>query len=202
VSVTDEDIKKYYEENPKLFEQKDMVKASHILFATRDFSTNTELPEDKKAAKRKLADEVLKRAKAGEDFRTLVKQFSDDVASRENNGEYVFGRDQMVPEFESVAFAMSTNQISDIVTTRYGYHIIKVLEKLPARKIELAKVTPNVKEFLTQQALQKQIPAYIKRLKEEAGVQILEEKLKLDESKLNVPATVAPVPPLGGDVKR
>jgi peptidyl-prolyl cis-trans isomerase C len=191
VKITDEDVKKFYDENPSQFEEPERVRASHILFSTKDPITQVDLSEDKKAAKRKLAEEVLKRAQAGEDFAKLAKDYSEDPGSKDKGGEYVFPRGQMVPPFEAAAFSLNTNQISDIVTTVYGYHIIKLSEKFPARKIELAKVASRVKEYLTGQALQKQSPEYIAKLRKEAAVEILDEKLKLKEP----PAEKTALPP-------
>ena len=178
VNVTDDDAKKFYEDNPAQFEQPEMVRAGHILLTTTDTKTGTELTSDQKAAKRKQMEDLLKRARAGEDFAKLAQEFSEDPGSKDKGGEYTFPRGQMVPEFESAAFSLKTNQVSEIVTTRFGYHIIKLFEKIPARKLELAKVADDVKESLTQQALQKQFPDYIAKLKTEAGVEILDEKLK------------------------
>ena len=79
---------------------------------------------------------LLKRARAGEDFAKLAKEYSEDPGSKDKGGEYKFPRGQMVPEFEAAAFSLGTNQVSDIVTTRFGYHIIKLSEKIPARKVE------------------------------------------------------------------
>ncbi len=136
-TVTDDDIKKFYASNPNRSEEPEMVRASHILLATRDLAANAELTDEQKAAKRKLAEDVLKRARAGEDFAELAKKYSEDPGSKDKGGEYIFPRGQMDPEFERAAFALNTNQISDIVTTRYGYHIIKLSEKLPARTATL-----------------------------------------------------------------
>ena len=69
ISVSDADVKKFYDENPAKFEEPEMVRASHILLSTRDQANGVELTSDKKAAKRKLAEDLLKRARAGEDFR-------------------------------------------------------------------------------------------------------------------------------------
>jgi len=181
VNVTDEDVKKFYEDNPARFEQEEMVRASHILLLTTDPKTRAALSDEQKAAKRKQAEDLLKRAKAGEDFAKLAKEHSEDPGSKDKGGEYQFPRGRMVPEFETTAFALQTNQISDIVTTEYGYHIIKLHEKIPARKLEFTKVAPDIKEGLTGQALQKQLPDYIAKLKTEAGVEILDEKLKAVE---------------------
>ena len=183
INVTDADVKKFYEDNPVKFEQPEMVRASHILLATRDLTTQTELPDDKKAAKRKQMEDLLKRARGGGDFANLAREYSEDPGSKDKGGEYTFPRGQMDPQFEAAAFSLTTNQISDIVTTPYGYHIIKLSEKIPAKKMDLAKVSPNIKEYLTQQALQKAgVPAYMTKLRTEAGVEILDEKLKPKES--------------------
>ena len=70
-----------------------------------------------------------------EDFAALVKEFSEDMGSKERGGEYVFPRGKMVPEFESVAFTLMPGQISEVVTSQFGYHIIKVIEKLAPKTI-------------------------------------------------------------------
>lgn len=158
-----------------------MVRASHILLVTTDPKTNAELTDEQKAAKRKQMEGLLKRARAGEDFAKLAKDYSEDPGSKDKGGEYKFPRNQMLPEFEAAAFSLNTNQVSDIVTTRFGYHIIKLSEKIPARKVEYAKAANDIKEGLTQQALQKQFPDYVAKLKAEANVEILDEKLKAVE---------------------
>src|SRR5581483_11295231 len=77
------------------------------------------------------------------------------------------------------AFSLQkTNDISDIIETVYGYHIIKLYEKIPAQKLEFAKVEPDIKNYLTQQSIQKDIPQYLHKLQTDAGVEILDEKLK------------------------
>lgn len=181
INITDADARKYYDDNPSRFEQPEMVRASHILLSTRDQATGTELPDDKKAAKRKQIEDLLKRARAGEDFAKLAQEYSEDPGSKDKGGEYKFPRGQMVPEFEAAAFSLKTNQISDVVTTSFGYHIIKLSEKFPAEKVDYAKAASDLKEGLASQAMQKQFPEYIKGLRKEAGVEILDEKLKLPE---------------------
>ena len=158
-----------------------MVRASHILLMTTDPKTNAELTEEQKAAKHKEMEGLLTRARAGEDFAKLAKEYSEDPGSKDKGGEYTFPRGQMVPEFEAAAFSLGTNQVSDIITTRFGYHIIKLSEKIPAKKVDYAKAAANIKDGLTQQAMQKQFPDYIAKLKKDAGVEILDEKLKAQE---------------------
>jgi len=183
INVTDAEVKKFYDDNPAKFELPEMVRASHILLVTRDLTTQTDLPDDKKAAKRKQMEDLLKRARGGEDFAKLAREFSEDPGSKDKGGEYTFPRGQMDPQFEAAAFSLNTNQISEIVTTPYGYHIIKLSEKIPARKMDLERVSPDIKEYLTRQALQKAgVPAYIIKLRTEAGVEVLDEKLKPKEN--------------------
>jgi peptidyl-prolyl cis-trans isomerase C len=198
VNVTDEDVKKFYDENPAKFEQPEMVRASHILLSTKDTATNTELPEDKKAAKKKLAEDLVKRARAGEDFAKLAKEFSEDPGSKDNGGEYTFPHGKMVAEFDAAAFSLKTNQVSDVVTTEFGFHVIKLLEKMPAKKVELAKVSSDIKEYLGQQAMAKQVPDYMAKLKQEASVEYLDEKLKPRERPQSAPnpALLTPVKPV------
>jgi parvulin-like peptidyl-prolyl isomerase len=180
VSVSDDEVKKFYDENPSRFEQAEQVRASHVLIGTRDQATGGDLTDDEKKAKRKLADDIRKRAAAGEDFAKLAKEFSDDPGSKDNGGEYTFGRGKMVPEFEAAAFSLNTNQVSDVVTTQFGYHIIKLSEKIPAKMISLTEVADDLKEGLKSQELQKQLREtdLLEKLQQDASVEILDEKLK------------------------
>ncbi len=179
VTCTDADVKKYYDEHPSMFEEGESVRVCHILFATVDPATRQELAEEKKQAKRKQADEIRKRVVAGEDFTKLAKEFSEDPGVKENNGEYKFKRDDpFVEEFKAASFAMSTNQVSEIVTTQFGYHIIKLLEKNPARQIPLTEVTDWIKDRIKAEQLQKKLPDYFEKIMKEAKVEILDERLK------------------------
>ena len=191
VNITDADARKYYDANPARFEKPEMVRASHILLITRDTATQTDLSEDKKAAKHKQMEDLLKRARDGEDFAKLAKEYSEDPGSKDKGGEYKFARGQMVPEFEAAAFSLKTNQVSDIVNSSYGYHIIKLSEKIPAQKVEFAEAASDLKEGLAQQAMQKELPDYIQKLRKEAGVEILDEKLR--------PTETSAMPGLPGD---
>ena len=189
ITVTDDQARKFFDENPAKFEQPEMVRAAHILISTRSTDPDAaqaggrpgmaELSDAQKAAKKKLADDVLKRARAGEDFAKLAKQYSEDP----------FPRGQMLPEFEAAAFSLGTNQISDIVTTTYGYHIIKLYEKMPAKKLDFEKEATGIKEYLAQREIQKQYPQFIQKLRKDADVQILDEHLKAVE--LPSPAAAA-----------
>jgi peptidyl-prolyl cis-trans isomerase C len=175
IKITDEEAKKFYDENPARFERPENVRAAHVLISTVEKDTQKPVPDNVKKEKEKLAKEVKARAEKGEDFAKLVKEYSDDPGSKDKGGEYTFARGEMVPEFEAAAFSLKTNQISDVVETRYGYHIIKLLQKIPAEKIAFEKVLPDLKEGLAQQEAQKKVPDYFAKIKKEAGVEIVGE---------------------------
>ncbi len=183
INITDADTKKFYEENSAGFEQPEKVRAAHILISTKDSATNQDFSPEKKMEKKKLAEKVLQRAKKGEDFGKLAKEFSEDPGSKEAGGEYTFPRGQMVPEFEAAAFSMKTNQISELVETSFGYHIIKLNERFPPQKAEYAEVQKEIKERLQLIEIQKRLPDYLDKLKKEAGVEVLGEKGKTEGPK-------------------
>src|SRR5438552_14250156 len=138
VSITDEQLKKFYDENGEQFDRPETVRAAHILLSTRDASTGQEMSEETKKEKRQQIEKILERAKKGEEFAALAREYSDDPGSKNAGGEYTFARGQFRnPEFESAAFALKTNEISGVVTTAFGYHIIKLYEKIQAKKLEL-----------------------------------------------------------------
>lgn len=127
--VSDSEMKKYYDEHIDEY-KKDEVEASHILIKTTD-DQNKPLPEaDQKKAKEK-AEKVLKEVKAGGDFAELAKKYSQDPGSAEQGGSLgTFGKGMMVKEFEDAAFGMEPGQVSNLVKTDFGYHIIKVTDRI------------------------------------------------------------------------
>jgi peptidyl-prolyl cis-trans isomerase C len=191
INVTDAAVKDFYTNNPSKFEEPEMVRASHILLMTSDPATHAELSDDKKAEKRKQIDELLKRARGGADFAALAKQYSEDPGSKDNGGEYKFPRGQMVAEFEAAAFALKPGEISDVVTTQFGYHIIKLSEKIPARTVPLTEAAPVIKEALEQREAAKLLPGYIDKLESAAGVEILDDALKAAKKKAQEAAVTA-----------
>jgi len=203
ITVTDEEAKQYYDEHPADFEQPELVHARHILLMTIDPATRLPLATNQIAAKRKEIDSLHQQLLAGQDFATLAKEYSEDPGSKANGGELPeFSRGQMVPEFETAAFALGTNQISDVVTTQFGYHLIKVLGKTPAKKIELAAARTEIKDFLARKQITKGAPAYVKKLRAEEKVEILDANLKALDEQLQATAAAqaeapAPAPAAG-----
>ena len=201
---TDAEVQKYYTDNPAASEVPEQAHVRHILLLTIDPASpaRAPLPDTQLKAKKKQIDDILKQARGGADFTALVKQYSEDPGSKDNGGEYTFARAKddpshaMVPEFEAAAFSLTNNQISDVVTTQYGYHIIKLLDKTPAKKLALTDKIPaadatladDIKDYLTGQKLKEVAPAYIKQLGQTPGVEILDPALKALMSQTNAPA--------------
>lgn len=126
---TEVEESKIKEEYEKYKDTYDTVTASHILISTKD-SDGNELSDAKKAKAKAKAEEVLKKAQSGEDFAKLAKEYSEDGSNASNGGELgAFTYDEMVEEFSKAAFALEKGQISGIVETEFGYHIIKVTDK-------------------------------------------------------------------------
>jgi parvulin-like peptidyl-prolyl isomerase len=189
VSVTPDEVTQFYGDHPSDFEQSETVHVRHILLMTMDPTTRSPLADDQIKAKRKQIDDILKRARAGEDFAKLATQFSEDPDTKKNGGELPdFPRDAqgIPPELAAAAFSLNTNQISDVVTMDIGYDIIKLLDKTPSKKVALtdklpgidATVGDKIKDFLLQQKIEKQAPAYLDKLKKDADVEILDADLK------------------------
>lgn len=167
-AATEAEAKAFYDQNPDKFQQGEAVRASHILIMA-----NGKADEATKKAARAEADALLKRARAGEDFAALAKEHSDD-GSKEQGGDLgFFQRGRMVPEFDKAAFALEPNQISDVVTTQFGYHIIKLMEKKGATTVPYDQVKGQIVEYLTNQKKQQRVEAFIEEAKKRATIEVL-----------------------------
>lgn len=192
------EIQKFYDDNTNASELPEQVHVRHILLLTVNPTNGAPLPEDQIKAKKKQIEEILKRARAGEDFGTLAKEYSEDASSKDNGGELPpFTHGQMRPEFDAAAFSLTNNQISDVVTAEYGYHIIQLLDKTPAKKLALTDKLPGsdltladyLKDRLTARNLQEKAPEYIEKLSKSPGVEILDPNLKaMMSAETNAPA--------------
>lgn len=129
-----EEFEKFVEENKMNLET---VTAQHVLISTLDEEGNP-LSEDEEEKAKEKAEEVLEKALAGDDMGELAKEYSDDPGSKDEGGEYTFGRDEMVPEFEEAAFNGEAGKVNpEIVKTMHGYHIVKTIEKTEPTEEEL-----------------------------------------------------------------
>jgi parvulin-like peptidyl-prolyl isomerase len=192
ITVTDDAVKAFYTKHAADFEQPETAHVRHILLMTIDPATRSPLPTNAVAAKRKQIDDLLKQIRSGTDFSALASQYSEDPGSKEKGGELPeFARGQMVPEFESTAFSMTNNQVSGVVTTQFGYHIIKMINLTPAKKYAFTDTLPQVNKTVAEickneveaEQIKALAPDYIKKLRDAQSVEITDPALKmLDES--------------------
>ena len=148
-TVTPAEVQSYYDGNITQYQTPEQVRASHILLnvAGKD-----------EAAVRKQAEGVLAQVKAGGDFAELARKFSEDEGSKVNGGDLdYFSRGRMVPEFEAAAFALEPGQVSDLVRSQFGFHIIKVVDKKPAVTRSLDEVRAQIEEQLKRQRADEQV---------------------------------------------
>ena len=192
VEVTDADAKKYYDSHPKEFTHGEQVRASHILISANlldmirtikeknpninPTDLNTEVEKRMKAQKAK-ADAVLAEVKKNPDnFATIAQQKSDDKGSAARGGELgFFPKEAMVPEFSKAAFAMKPNTISDLVQTSYGYHIIKVTDRMEAGTTPFGKVKEDLKFYLETQKQIAVLKKLTQSLMKEADIKYIDQ---------------------------
>jgi foldase protein PrsA len=162
IDVTEGDIKKYFDQSHATLDKGEQLHARHILVA------------DEKTAK--LVESKLK---AGETFEALAAKYSVDPGSKDKGGDLgFFGKGQMVPVFEKVAFALKPNEISAPVKSPFGYHVIQAIEHKPAEKATLAGSHDKIKELLTQQKEQLQIPLFLQTLRSKAKIDVSDDRYK------------------------
>lgn len=166
--VSSEEIQAYYQQHQDEFVQ---VSARHILFSTRPTQNPHSGSEPAQApdpeAVRRRALEVLQRVKAGEDFARLAEEFSDDPGSRQKGGDLgYFGRGQMVKPFEDAAFKLSPGQISDVVESPFGFHIIKVEDR------RVAPLDQALREVIENRLRRDRLDAKMKEIRQRHRVYV------------------------------
>ena len=156
IKVPEADLNAFYQQNLAQYQTPAQVRASHILFKLEG--------KDEKAVQAQ-AEDVLKKVKAGGDFAALAKQYSEDDTNKDNGGDLdYFGRGRMVAEFDAAAFAMKTGDISNLVKTAFGYHIIKVTDAKPDQTRPLAEVRTEIEDQLKWQKAQTEAERIAKSL--------------------------------------
>jgi peptidyl-prolyl cis-trans isomerase D len=178
VQVTDAELNNYYQQNLSTYQLPERVRASHILFKTEGKS-----PEETAKIKAK-AMEVLQQVKGGADFAALAKKYSEDTSASNGGDLGFFGRGQMVPPFEKSAFTLGVGAISDLVTTQYGFHIIKVVERQSPRTQPLAEVAnlirPTLQQRKADQIAQDLADKAFSRTRTNTSFEAIARELKID----------------------
>jgi len=167
IQITESEIKSYYKNHLEEFGVKEKIHIAHIFFSTVGL--------DKKEIenKRKTAEEVLKKLKKGEKFEDLVKKYSEDPFTKESSGDLGwFERNQLLPEIEKAVLSLDPGEISGIIKTKIGFHIVKVLEKTG----EIHPDSPEwkeVKKILFKKKFEEKYAKWINELKNKAAIKIL-----------------------------
>ena len=182
VRVSDEDAKKYYDANKDKFKEPEKLNISHILV-------------DNEAE----AKDILAKLKGGADFAALAKEKSKD-ASKERGGELgLIAKGQTVPEFEQAAFALQPGQISEVVKTQFGYHIIKVTERQPEKMMAYEEIKDQLKQMMLSGKQKERFDALLKDLKDKNKVVVYKDVLmppqpKTDKAQTEPKASEPAVP--------
>lgn len=168
VSVNDQDVKNFYDQNPAQFQQPEQYRASHILVMVPQGAT----PAQKQEARGKI-DGVLKQVKAGGDFAELARANSQDGSASQGGDLNFFSRGQMVEPFQKAVESLQVGQVSEVVETQFGFHIIKLTEKKPGRTVPLAEVNKKIAEYLVMQQKQQRATGFVESLRAKSKVEIL-----------------------------
>ena len=168
IVITAVESKHYYTANPQLFKQPGEIRASHILI-----KLDPAADEAQKAEAQTKIKMIQQKLRNGEDFAGLAKKSSEGPSSVNGGDLGFFKRGQMVKPFEDAAFALEPNEVSEIVQTRFGYHIIKVVEKKPERKIGYEEIKIRLEEHLKQRKVQEEVGLYLIELRKGAEIEKL-----------------------------
>jgi peptidyl-prolyl cis-trans isomerase C len=168
ITISDDEVKKFYEDNKARFAQDPEVRASHILIGVDAAAGDA----DKKKAREK-AEALLKEIKGGKEFAELAKSNSTCPSSAQGGDLGFFKAGQMVPAFEQAAFALKPGEVSGVVETQFGYHIIKLTEKKEGKVTPLDEVKDKLRDYLKNQKVNKSIGEFVTELRKKATIEKL-----------------------------
>lgn len=167
VKVSEQDAKEFYDKNPETFTMPEQVRASHILITVDPKASDA----DKKKARAK-AEDLLKQVKGGADFAKLAQDNSGCPSSKQGGDLGYFSKGQMVKPFEDAAWAMKPGDISGVVETQFGYHIIKLTEKRAKDKMPFAALKGRIEESLKQRKVAEQVNAALDAARKDAKIEM------------------------------
>ncbi len=170
--VPDEEIREYYERNKEGFRRKEYIRASHILIMVKEDADSEE-----KEQSRAKAERIRKEIVEGKDFAEMAKEFSEDGRASQGGDLGYINRGYMPPEFDQVAFSLEKGALSEIVQTRHGFHIIKILDKRPEGIAPYEDVKDFIGRYLQKELAKRKHDLHIKELKSKAEIEILLNEL-------------------------
>ena len=175
VQVTRDELQAYYDQHRDQYRVAEQVKVSHILIKTPLPGPDGKVDDKGVAAAQQRAQDLLKQIKAGANFEELAKKYSEDPGSAKVGGSLGWiGKGRTVPEFEKAAFSLPKGQISDLVKSSYGFHIIRVDDKQDAHMKTLDEVKAEIEPILKQQKAQEMVQKQAEELLQQAKTQGLD----------------------------
>jgi peptidyl-prolyl cis-trans isomerase D len=177
VNVTDDEVKQYYNQHAEQYKVPERVHVRHILIKTPTPGADGKVDQKAADAAKTKAEDILKQINNGGNFEELAKKNSDDPGSAQKGGELPpFQHGAMVPEFEQAAFALQTKgQLSGLVKSQYGYHIIQLIDKEPAHTKSLDEVKAEIVPQLKQQKESKAADELARTMEAQAKVEGLDK---------------------------
>jgi len=195
IDVNEADVQKYYSDNPKEFETPEQIQASHILITPETPADPNADPNEAKTNAKTKAENLLKQIKDGADFAALAKDNSSCPSGKNGGDLGLFEKGKMVPAFEEAAFALKVGEVSGIVETQFGYHIIKVTAHKDAGVITFEQAKEDIKNMLTQKKRTEFLGEYIEKLKNAATIVYPAEQQSQSNSTPAAPAEQAVAQP-------
>ncbi|MCK9365373.1 MAG: peptidylprolyl isomerase [Syntrophales bacterium] len=165
--LKDTELRAYYQKNREKFQKPEAMRLSHILIRVPP-----EAPRDEKEKLKKKAEDLLQRLKKGEDFQKLAWDNSDDPSRVKGGDLGVVHRGRLEPDVENPAFSLKKGELSGVVTSIYGHHIFKAVEKFPPQQLKFEEVKEKLKKELEQKAVEKRLADLLMSLKENAKIEV------------------------------
>ncbi len=169
-NVTTDEVKQHYDQNQAKFSKSEQVRASHILIKPKVEKPGAQPTPEAKAAAKAKAEELLKQVQDGADFATLARENSDGPSAPKGGDLNFFSKGQMVPEFDKTAFELKVGQVSDVVETQFGYHIIKLTDRKEATVTTFEQAKDEIANKLIKNKQREFTGKYIESLKSEAKI--------------------------------
>ncbi len=166
-NVDDKEIWSYYDKNRASFRQPEQIKASQILV-----KVDAQADAAKKAEARKKIGDVLAKARQGQDFASLARTYSDDPSGAKGGDLGYIRPGQTLKPFEEALFSLKPGEVSDVVETSLGYHVIKAVERKPETTVPFEKVKDQLRTLLKQEKGRQEANAYVAKVREKAKVEI------------------------------
>jgi peptidyl-prolyl cis-trans isomerase SurA len=168
VHIDENELRQYYEEHLEEFVTPEEVRVRHIILLFND-STD----RNKEGVIRKKAADILKRIKQGEDFAHLASMFSEDQSAKNDGDLGYFTRGKMIKIFEDTAFRLKKGEVSDIIRTPFGFHILKCEDRRDSGYRPLPEVSPDIEKKIFAEKMKSLKDAWFKKLKEKAFIEVL-----------------------------